>query len=108
MKNNSRELLGRRIRSIRKTRSLTQEELAEAAHVHPKYVSSLELGKENPTLDVLVRLAAALRIELIELFTFDHEVADPKALRKTVTDLLLEADEDRLRFAVKLLKAVVR
>lgn len=108
MKKNPRQLLGRRIRSVRKIRGQTQEELAEAAHIHPKYVSSLELGKENPTLDVLVRLAAALRIELIELFTFDHEVADQKALRKTVTDLLSDADEDRLRFAVKLLKAVVR
>ena len=41
------------------------------------------------------------------LFDFDHEVS-LKELKKTMNGLLKESDEESLRFAVKILRAVAR
>ena len=39
---------------------LSQEKLAETAGLHPTYVSMVERGIRNPTLDVAARIAKAL------------------------------------------------
>lgn len=60
---------GKRIRDIRQRLDppVSQEALAELAGVHRTYISHLELGKGSPTLDTLVRVAAALNVDPAEL-----------------------------------------
>ena len=108
MKGNIRSLVGKRIKEIRKARLLTQEQLAEKASLHSKYISSLECGNENPTLDVFVKLSEALEVGLIELFLVEHEQENPKDLKKTIQDLLGQADTEKLKTTVKLIKAIIR
>jgi XRE family transcriptional regulator of biofilm formation len=56
------------IRELRGEKGLTQEELAFKAKVTPGYVAQLELGlRKNPSLDVVRRLARALKVPLAEL-----------------------------------------
>ena len=98
-------LVGKRIKSLRQARKTTQEALAEKMGISAKYLSSIERGQENPTLDTLIKLADALKVELEEIFTISHEVSDPKSLRKSLDHLLKEADQEKLQIAVKLLKA---
>ncbi len=52
--------LGRVIRRRRKKLGLSQEELAHQAGITRNYVSLLELGQRNPTLNVIALLARAL------------------------------------------------
>jgi transcriptional regulator with XRE-family HTH domain len=66
------ELLGRRLRALRKLRDLTQEELGERARVSGKFVGLIERGVGNPTLEVLARLAEALRVSLSDLLRFEE------------------------------------
>jgi transcriptional regulator with XRE-family HTH domain len=56
------EQFGHNLRSHRKRASLTQEELAHAASVHPSEVSRLEGAQRDPRLSTIVRLAAALGV----------------------------------------------
>lgn len=65
--------LGRRIRSLRRTRALTQEALAERAGVHPTYLAGIERGERNPALENLYAIAAALGVKLAELFMFERQ-----------------------------------
>ena len=58
---------GRRVRVLRQQRGLSQERLAELAHVHRTYVGSLERGERNVALHNIVRLAWALRVDPGEL-----------------------------------------
>jgi len=58
---------GMAIRSRRMAAGLSQEALAEKAGVHPTYLSMVERGIRNPTLDVASRLAKALKIPLPQL-----------------------------------------
>lgn len=63
-----RQQLGRRIRELRESRNISQEELAHLSGVHRTYISSMERGHRNVSLDILMRLAEALQVEPAELF----------------------------------------
>ena len=60
----AQELIGACLRSIRERRGLTLESLAGQAGVTYQYLSSLERGKENFSIQVLERLATALQSSL--------------------------------------------
>lgn len=48
---------------------LSQEDLAERAELHRTYVSTLERGLVNPTLETIEKVAAALEISISDLLT---------------------------------------
>lgn len=60
--------LGRRIVYLRQERHLSQLSLAYEANLSKSYLSDLENGRRNPSLEILNRLAKALGISLEELF----------------------------------------
>jgi transcriptional regulator with XRE-family HTH domain len=60
---------GLAVRARRTAAGLSQEELAERAGLHPTYVSMVERGIRNPSLDVAARLAKALKAGLPALIT---------------------------------------
>lgn len=59
--------LSERLKDIRKSKKLTQQELAEKAGLHLTYVGHLELGKYHPTVFVMWKIAKALKISIHEL-----------------------------------------
>lgn len=101
-------LFGMRIKELRKNRGLSQEELAEKADVSSKYLSRIEMGQYFPSMDVLIKLADVLNVDIKDLFEFSHKAPSQRELKETLNSLLKELDEDKLRIAVKLLRAVVR
>ncbi len=60
---------GARVRQLRQERGLAQEQFAHLAGMDRTYVSGIERGRRNPTLDIIVRLAEALEVEPAELLT---------------------------------------
>jgi transcriptional regulator with XRE-family HTH domain len=59
-----RKRLGAGIRKYRKRAGLTQEELAEKVDINPVYCGQIERGFRVPTIDVLLRIARALKVRL--------------------------------------------
>jgi transcriptional regulator with XRE-family HTH domain len=59
--------LGKRVRLLRLTREMTQEELAEASGMSRSFISIIEHGAHGVEVVRLVRLAAALDVTLVEL-----------------------------------------
>ena len=47
---------------------MSQERLAEKANLNAGYISDVECGNENISVDALQRIALALKVELVELF----------------------------------------
>jgi transcriptional regulator with XRE-family HTH domain len=77
-----RALVAWNLRRIRVQRGLSQERLAYDAGVDRSYVGGLERREENPTVDVLDRLAKTLDIPIGELFREPRRgTPPPKALR---------------------------
>jgi transcriptional regulator with XRE-family HTH domain len=60
---------GKLLRERRKSRDLTQEDVAHAANISVVYLSRLEAGDANPSLEVIVALSIALDIHPADLFT---------------------------------------
>jgi transcriptional regulator with XRE-family HTH domain len=60
--------LDKMLKRIREAKGMTQAELAEKAGVTREYVTMLESGaKKNPSLDLLKRLAKALKVKVAQL-----------------------------------------
>lgn len=62
-----RQKLGKQITKIRKERGLTQEKLAELASIDYSYLNLIENGKRNPSINVITKIARALKTPLNEL-----------------------------------------
>lgn len=65
---NSRKTVGANLRFYRKARGFSQEKLAFTAGIDSGYISMLELGKVNVSIDFLDRICAVLKIEVVLLF----------------------------------------
>ena len=63
-----RRALGEQVRLYRKLASMTQEKLAERADLDTSYISDIERGEENVSVDALARIATALGVKLKDLF----------------------------------------
>ena len=60
--------LGKRIRSLRRERKLTLEEVAPVARIDWKHLQVIEQGNTNTTVASLVGIAKALDVRLRDLF----------------------------------------
>jgi len=61
-------ILGTNIRKLRADRGLSQEELAHRAGIDRSYLSEVENGHKSIGVMVLDDIAAALEVEVIDLF----------------------------------------
>ena len=67
--------LGTAIRTLRKERDLTLEDLAGIAEMHTTHLSAIELGKTNPGWEMIRSLANALQMESSTLVGLGEAVA---------------------------------
>lgn len=63
-----RAALAQNLKRLRNDRGLSQERLALESNVDRTYVSKIERGIGNPSLEVLVRLAGRLEVKVFDLF----------------------------------------
>ena len=59
--------LGYKIRTLREAKGFSQDDLACRVGINRSYLSGIENGKRNLTIDILTRLADVLEISLSEL-----------------------------------------
>ena len=63
-----RRILSKNLKSLRNKRSLSQIDLSEKANVSIPFLSNIERSNKWPHPDTLVKLAAALDVEVYTLF----------------------------------------
>jgi len=64
---NLQKIFGETIRKLRKKRNLSQENLAFKANIDRTYISDIEKGERNISIQIIYQLANALQISLSEL-----------------------------------------
>ncbi len=77
MRNGHRQIrirFGLAIRNLRLKQELTQEELAHRALLHRTYLTDIERGTRNPSIEVIEKLANGLGINLADLFRLAESV----------------------------------
>ncbi|CAA9418906.1 MAG: hypothetical protein AVDCRST_MAG01-01-2117 [uncultured Rubrobacteraceae bacterium] len=75
------EGLGPAIRRVRRERGLTQEEVAREVGSSVAHLSRLESGTRQPSLDGLLRVAAALGVEVSKLLEASEELGPGTVVR---------------------------
>ena len=89
-------LFAARLRELRRSRGLTQAELARQAHVSVAYVGRLESGGAAPGIDLVDRLAKALGTTVPELLPAGSSPDTLAVLReqaKRIFDVLLQSGD---------------
>lgn len=59
---------GARLKARRKELGLTQTDIFKRTDITVSYLSTIERGRANPSLDLIVKLAAAVDMEIWDLF----------------------------------------
>lgn len=60
--------IGQNIRNIRKTKNIPQVDLAVEVGIDRAYLSEIENGRTNTTINILYAIADALKVEISDLF----------------------------------------
>lgn len=101
----AKQLLGMRVREVRKLRGLSQEKLAEKVGVDPKQISRIEGGKSAPSLDTLEAIAKHLQVEMKDLFDFQHLLPEEK-IEDQVLRLMGMMDDQTKSMALRILRTL--
>jgi transcriptional regulator with XRE-family HTH domain len=105
---NARSLLGKRVRALRQSKNMTQQELGDEAEMNYKYLGAIERGERNPSIDNLAKIATALKVNLHELFIFEHETEDMKELRRKIDEMLNDASKKEFGTIYRMIKAILK
>ena len=111
-KADSKKLFGASVRVWRSRLGISQEELAERADLHRTYISDVERGARNLTLESIERLAQALEVSVPALLTYSREplptgsAASPVLGDALVDILFVEDRADDAEMAVHALRSV--
>ena len=68
MQEEIRVAYGIAVRAIRQDKKISQEELGDLCGLHRTYISDIELGKRNVSLENIDKIAHALQVKKSELF----------------------------------------
>ncbi len=83
MKNNLQNL-GETLRTLRRERGFTQEQLAELADLHSTYIAKIEAGQRLPSLETLASLANALQIPMSMIISRVEDEARPDVFHDAI------------------------
>ena len=102
-------VFGKKLKLIRKSKGLTQEQLAELADVHEKHISKLELGLYKPSYDTLQKIYKALGLSTEDAgIEFEKISANDNPFYIKSIQILNNATEQELEFYYSLLKTAQR
>ena len=95
--------IGKRIKKVRKEHGLSQSDLADKMNVSTSYVSDIENGKINFSLDSIMRLTEALQIAADWLLQTD--IPSVKNIHAAEIDnLLSDCSSSEAQLLIKMLK----
>ena len=95
-----------RLAEIRKKRGITQQTLADLVGLHVVQISRYEGGSSQPTLDIIRKLAVALRVST-DLLIFDKDERNPRDDLKLHFEALSRFDEDEIEVVKAVLEGLI-
>ena len=68
---NRLQILGQNIKNIRKSKQISQIDLAVAVGIDRSYLSEIENGRRNLSINILYAIADALEVKISDLLSMD-------------------------------------
>ncbi len=97
--------VGKMIRQKRKALNWTQEHLAARARMKAQYLSRIERGKQQPSLNILEEIAKALGSELIIDIPLEQKTKQQQAIDKLVS-LLKDKSPDEIQVLTTMIEVL--
>ena len=101
-----KEQFAKNLKSIRKSRKLTQEQLAELVDVDFRYISFLENARSFPSCDLLEKITKALNISYADLFIFEEDLSREN-VKKQLMEIIQLLDDKNLYILFKIAKDLI-
>lgn len=67
-----KEAIGIKIKTLRKSKKITQEKLSEMLDVSPRHIVNIEMGYVYPTIEVLEKIASIFEVPFISFFENEY------------------------------------
>lgn len=68
---NLNQIIGQNLKYLRYKKGLSQEKFYSKYNLDPKYLASIERGEINISVNYLQKLAAILKVNVLELLKYD-------------------------------------
>lgn len=101
-----KRLIGERIRTLRKERGLSQEELGWKSDLHYTHIGSIERGEKNWSIDTLVKVAGGLNVTINDLLALPSKPEDMKSLKKAIIAEINQASPEALKIFSDMVRGV--
>ena len=98
-------LIGKRIKEHRQRRNLTQEMLAELIEVSPGYISLVETGRKQASLDTLLSISNVLNITLNELLV-GNQIPLKSDYNSEIAELMSGCNQYERRLMFEIIRTV--
>lgn len=89
-----KEELGQEIRRLRTSQGYSQEDFAKVSGLDRTYISDVEQGKRNISIENIEKIAKALNITLPELFSFNRPIQKTIILTINGEEFILESNKE--------------
>ena len=89
--------LGQEIRRFRTSQGYSQENFAKVSGLDRTYISDVEQGKRNLSIESIEKIAKALNITLPELFSFNRPIQRTIILTVNGEEFILESNKKLTR-----------
>lgn len=100
------QLIGKRLRTLRKNKRLTQEKVAELTNLSPQHISGIERGTAPLSLPALVRLCNALKATPDDVLFDSVPVAATPGLMREVEIVFSDATADEIYLMLAQAKSI--
>lgn len=97
-------LIGKKLKQIRISRGISQEQLSEMIFLSPRQMSIIETGNSYPSLDTFIRIAEKLEFDINDFFNINIKQGDEK--REAVINQLKTIDAKYLDLISDILTSV--
>lgn len=98
------KLIGKRVKEVRIEKGLSQAELAVRCKTSAQYLSQIENGKKQASLQILVTVAEVLGVSLNELLN-GNQVNNPKEYRSDILKIFADCSSYEKRVLFEVLKS---
>jgi len=100
--------LGKKIQRVRKSKNITQEQLAEKINMDITSLSKIETGRNYPQPETLEKISEALDVDINNLFIFSENFSSEEYFSAICKNLnLIKDNNEKLKFIYDILSLLV-
>lgn len=96
--------LGEKIKQLRKSKGISQEELASTLKINRNFLSRIETGKSEPNASLIIKIANLFKIDVNSLLNIDYDEPNHEEKIKYIIENCKMLPENDLDFVLRVIE----